>query len=89
LPLRYVIKPRWLLTPRQAAKVDALKNASADFTAMRRPAMRFRAILRSKDIQKFGVWLDDAQQFGIYAMQRFTRTVRRDLDAVTNALIEG
>ena len=46
-------------------------------------------IFRSKDIQKFGVWLDDAQQSGIYAMQRFVRTVRRDLDAVTNALTEG
>jgi hypothetical protein len=59
------IKPRGLLTSRQAAKVDALKSASADFTAMRRLAMRFRGILRSKDIQKFGVWLDDAQQAGI------------------------
>ena len=83
------IKPRGLLTSRQAAKVDALKSASADFTAMRRLAMRFRGILRSKDIQKFGVWLDDAQQSGIYAMQRFARTVRRDLDAVTNALTKG
>jgi transposase len=83
------IKPRGLLTPRQAAKVDALKSASPDFTAMRRLAMRFRGILRSKDIQKFGVWLDEAQQSGIYAMQRFVRTVRRDLDAVTNALTEG
>jgi len=55
------IKPRGLLTLRQAAKVDALKSASADFTAMRWLAMRFRGLLRSKDIQKFGVWLDDAQ----------------------------
>jgi transposase len=77
------------LTPRQAAKVDALKSASPDFTTMRRLAMRFRGILRSKDIQKFCVWLDDAQQSGIYAMQRFARTVRRDVDAVTNALTEG
>ena len=83
------IKPRGLLTPRQAAKVDALKSASPDFTSMRQLAMRFRGILRSKDIQKFGVWLDDVRQSGIYAMQRFVRTVRRDLDAVTNALTEG
>ena len=34
------IKPRGLLTPSQAAKVDALKSASADFTAMRRLAMQ-------------------------------------------------
>ena len=83
------IKPRGVLTPRQAAKVDALKSASADFTAMRGLAMRFRGILRSKDIQKFGVWLEDAKESGIYAMQRFARTVRRDLDAVTNALTES
>ena len=82
------IKPRGLLTPHQAAKVDALKSASSDFTTMRRLAMRFRGILRSRDTQKFGIWLDDAQQSGIYAMQRFARTVRRDLDAVTNALTE-
>jgi hypothetical protein len=42
----------------------------------------------SGDIQNFGAWLDDAKQSGIYAMQRFARTVRRDLDAVTNALTE-
>ena len=83
------IKPRGLLTPGQAAKVDALKSASPDFTAMRQLAMRFRGILRSKDIQKFDVWLNDAQQSGIYAMQRFARTIRRDVDAVRNALTEG
>ncbi len=83
------IKPRGVLTPRQAAKVGALKSASADFTAMRGLAMRFRGILRSKDTQKFGVWLEDAKESGIYAMQRFARTVRRDLDAVTNALTES
>jgi hypothetical protein len=83
------VKPRFLLTPHQAAKVDALKSASSDFTTMRRLAMRFRGILRSRDIQKLGIWLDDAQQSGIYSMQRFARTVRRDLDAVTNALTEG
>jgi Transposase len=82
------IKPRGLLTANQAAKVDALKSASPEFTAMRRLAMRFRGVLQSRDVQKFGVWLKDAHQSGIYAMQRFARTVRRDLDAVTNALTE-
>lgn len=83
------IKPRGLLTPGQAAKIDALKSASPDFTAMRRLAMRFRGNLRSKDIQKFDVWLNDAQQSGIYAIHRFARTIRRDIDAVRNALTEG
>jgi hypothetical protein len=40
-----------LLTANQAAKVDALKTASPEFTAMRRLAMRFRGILRSKDVE--------------------------------------
>jgi transposase len=82
------IKPRGLLTPGQAAKVDALKSASPDFTAMRGLAMRFRGILRSKDIRELDAWLNDAQQSGIYAMQRFGRTLRRDIDAVRNALVE-
>jgi transposase len=83
------IKPRGLLTTGQAAKIDALKSASPDFTAMRRLAMRFRGTLRSKDIQKFDIWLNDAQQSGIYAIHRFARTMRRDIDAVRNALTEG
>jgi transposase len=83
------IKPRGLLTPGQAIKIDALKSTSPDFTAMRRLAMRFRGILRSKDIQKFAVWLNDAQQSGIYTIHRFARTIRRDIDAVRNALTES
>ena len=82
------IKPQGLLTPNQAAKVEALKSASPEFTAMRQLAMRFRGILRGRDIEKLGVWVDDAQRSGIYAMQRFARTVRRDLDAITNAVTE-
>jgi transposase len=82
------IKPGGLLTPNQAAKVDALKTASPEFATMRRLAMWFRGILRSKDLEKFNLWLNDAQQCGIYAMQRFARTVRRDFDAVKNALTE-
>jgi hypothetical protein len=38
--------------------------------------MRFRGILRSKNVAKLGVWLTDAHQSGLYAMQRFARTLR-------------
>jgi len=55
----------------------------------RQVAMRFRGILRSKDTQKFDVWLNDAQQSGIYAIHRFARTLRRDVDAVRNSLTKG
>ena len=55
---------------------------------MRQLAMRFRGILRSKDTGRLDVWLNDAQQSGIYAVQRFVRTLRQDIDAVRNALTE-
>jgi transposase len=82
------IKPRGLLINNQAAKVDALKSEWPEFAAMRRFAMRFRGILWSKDAAKLRVWLNDAHQSGLYAMQRFARTLRRDIDAVRNAVRE-
>ena len=80
------IKPRPLLTERQATTVDALKAASSEFALMRRLAMRFRGILRGQSTAALGQWLHDAHHCGIYAMQRFARTLQHDLDAVQNAL---
>jgi transposase len=80
---------RGLLTNNQAVKVDALKSEWREFATMRGLAMRFRGILRSKNVAKLGVWLTDAQQSGLYAMQRFARTLRRDIDAVRSAVTES
>ncbi len=82
------IKPRGMLTARQAAKVAALKGASSDFVAMRALAMRFRGVFRSKDVKQLDRWLDDAQRSGIYAMQRFACRLRGDMQAVRNAVAE-
>ena len=70
-------------------KVDALKSEWREFTTIRGLAMRFRGILRSKNVAKLGVWLTDAHQSGLYAMQRFARTLRRDIDAVRSAVTES
>ena len=43
------VKPTRMLTPPQAVKVAALKQASPIFIVMRRLAMRFRGILRGND----------------------------------------
>ena len=80
--------PRGQMTARQAANVDALKAASAEFTAMRRLAMRFRGLLRGGTPEGLDAWLIDARASGIYAMQRFARTIRQDLEAVRNAVSE-
>jgi transposase len=82
------IKPRGMLTARQAAKVAALKNASPDFVAMRALAMRFRGVLHSKDVTRLDKWLDDAQRSGVYAMQRFACKLRSDIHAVRKAVAE-
>ena len=82
------IKPRGQMTARQAASVDALKAGSAEFTTMRRLAMQFRGVLRSGTTERLDAWLTDARASGIYAMQRFAKTIRQDLEAVRNAVSE-
>jgi hypothetical protein len=82
------VKPRGQMTARQVANVDALKAASAEFTAMRRLAMRFRGLLRGGTVEGLDAWLIDARASGIYAMQRFAKTIRQDLEAVRNAMSE-
>src|ERR1700733_10979089 len=82
------VKPRGQMTARQVATVDALKAASAEFTAMRRLAMRFRGLLRGGTAEGLDAWLIDARASGIYAMQRFAKTIRQDLEAVRNGMSE-
>ena len=82
------VKPRGQMTARQVANIDALKAASAEFTAMRHLAMRFRGLLRGGTPERLDAWLIDARASGIYAMQRFARTIRQDLVAVRNAVLE-
>ena len=82
------VKPRGQMTARQIANVGALKAASMEFSAMRRLAMRFQGLLRGGTPQGLDAWLIDARASGICAMQRFARTIRHDLEAVGNAVLE-
>jgi transposase len=50
--------------------------------------MRFRGMLKSKSAGKLSIWPKDAQMSGLYAIQRFARTLQRDIDAVRNAVTE-
>jgi transposase len=82
------VKPRGQMTARQIANLDALKSASTEFGAMRRLAMRFQGLLRGGTPEPLDSWLIDARASGIYAMQRFAKTIRQDLEAVQNAVME-
>jgi Transposase len=76
------VKPRGLLNDDQAAKVDALKSWWPDFAAMRSAG---HALSRPSSKQ---ACCEDAHQSGLYAMQRFARNLRRDIDPVRNAITE-
>jgi transposase len=82
------MKPRGQLTPEEAGKVDSLKVLLPNFAVMRGFAMRFRGILRGDDPSKLESWLDDARATGLYGIRRFAQILRRDIDAVRNAISE-
>ena len=48
--------------------------------------MRFRGLFRSGNTSALDDWLTDVGQSGIYALQRFARTIKRDIAAVYNAM---
>jgi transposase len=82
------IKPRGQLTRQEVVKVDRLKATSQNFAIMRQLAMRFRGILRGNDPSKLEGWLDDAHYTGLYGIRRFVLYLRRDIEAVRNAISE-
>lgn len=80
------IKPRGLLTDRQARKGNALKQGSTAFAIMRGLAMRFSGILRSRNSDALDEWIDDAIDTELTAIMRFASVLRRDIDAAKNAI---
>ena len=80
------LKPRGLLTDQQRRKVDALKRGSSAFTTMRSLAMRFNGILRGRQPEPLEAWIDDAIDSELVPIMRFVRVLRRDIDAVYNAI---
>ena len=78
----------WIVDHQSSCKSRCDEKDWPEFATMRRLAMQFRGMLRSKSVGKLGAWLRDAQKSGLYAMQRFARTAQRDIDAVRNAITE-
>jgi hypothetical protein len=39
-------------------------------------------------VERLDIWLNDARASGIYGMRRFVRTLRQDIEAVRNAVLE-
>jgi transposase len=83
-----LMKPRPFLSTSQAHKVDALKHSCPPFALMRTLVMQFRGILQAGKVETLEKWIGKAMNSGIYSMKRFAKTLRRDWDAVQNALKE-
>ena len=81
------VKPRGQMTPRQICIVDTLTADSMDFAVMRQFAMRFRGLFRGGSLKKLDEWIWDATSCGVYAIRRFAKTLRQDIDAVQNAVM--
>ena len=79
------LMPRPLLASCQVTKVQALKDALQDFVTVRGFGMRFRSIMCSGGSNKLTAGIQDVLHSGIYAMQRFGKSLQQDLDAVRNA----
>jgi len=49
-------------------------------------SMRFRGIFHSRKSARLEDWIDDAIHSGLVSLARFARVLRRDIDAVCNAI---
>ena len=76
------------MTDRQWANLAVLKSPSGVFCKMRRLSMRLQGLLCSGDCSKLDPWVPDAEASGLYAKRRYVRALRRDYDAVRNAVAE-
>ena len=82
------VTPRGALAATQAAKVDELKRLSPEFAALRSFAMSFRGILRGRDPARLNGWIDRARASGLHGLRQFAITLKNDIEAVRNAILE-
>ena len=68
--------------------IGPLKHSCPPFAMMRSLVMQFRGILQAGKVETLEKWIGKAINSGIYSMKRFAKTLRRDWDAVQNALKE-
>ena len=78
-------KPKTLLNKRQSKIVEFLKR-TPDFATMRHLILSFRSILRHGTVSSLRRWIEEAKAAGIAAISRFVRQLKRDQEAVENAV---
>jgi transposase len=80
-------KPNPMLSERQRKIVEFLKQ-TADFATMRHLVLSFRGILLGGQVASLKRWIKKAEATGIEGMRRFVRQLKKDMEAVENAVKE-
>ena len=78
-------KPKPMLNERQNKIVQLLKR-TPDFATMRHLVLSFRSILCGGKVSSLKRWIAKAEAAGIMAISKFVRQLKRDQEAVENAV---
>lgn len=80
-----LLKPEGRSTE-QTRHVDAFLQSFPTARKLRRLALRFRAMLRWRKATRLATWINGAVASDFHFLAQFARVLRRDLDAVTQAI---
>ena len=77
-----------MLTTRQAQNMLILKQQVQGFAEAHHLALRFQTMLRYRQLHHLNAWIAAAAKSSVYVLQQFAKALRRDGDAIRNAIVE-
>ena len=84
----FCMKPSATLNTRQAQVMNILKQDVHGFAEAHHLALRFRTMPRYGHLHHLSQWIAAAAKSDIYALQPFAKALRRDGEAIRNAIVE-
>ena len=82
------MKPSATLNTHQSQVMHILKQKVYGFAEAHHPALGFQTMLRYGHLHHLSQWIVAAAKSEVYALQRFAKALKRDGDAIRNAIVE-
>jgi len=82
------MKPSATLNTHQAQVMHILKQRVYGFAEAHHLVLRFQTMLRCGHLHHLSQWIVAAAKSEVYALQRFAKALKRDGDAIRNAIVE-
>jgi transposase len=82
------MKPSATLNTHQAQVMHILKQKVYGFAEAHHLVLRFQTMLRYGHLHHPSQWIAAAAKSEVYALQRFAKALKRDGDAIRNAIVE-